>query len=108
MIQQVELDNVDFVSNDQLEEALSDTTATPEQVDEAVRINTEARLRALKLAFLVLAGVALLAIIPAGGLPGYTPGEISLAEPELQRRSGETRRWRPRHRAAAPTRQHRQ
>jgi MFS family permease len=82
LIQQVALDNVDFVSNDQLEAALSDTTATPEQVDEAVRINTEARLRALKLAFLVLAGVALLAIIPASGLPGYTPGDISLAEPE--------------------------
>lgn len=83
LIQQVDLDNVDFVSNDQLEEVLSSTTATPEQVTEAVRINENARLRALKISFLVLSGIALLAIIPASGLPAYRPGEVPSTEPDL-------------------------
>lgn len=81
--QQIDLDNVEFISNDQLEEALGETSATPEQIAEAVRINTDGRLRALKIAFLALAGVALLAIIPASGLPGYMPGEVPADEPEV-------------------------
>ena len=52
------------------------TTATPEQVEEAVRVNTEARLRALKIGLLIMAGVALLAIFPAGRLPDFVPGDI--------------------------------
>ena len=73
---EVNLDNINFVSNDQLDETLIATSATPEQVDEAVRINTDARLRSLKASFLVLAAVALLAIFPAQGLPSYRPGEV--------------------------------
>jgi MFS family permease len=73
---QLNLDSIDFISNDQLQTVLGNTTATPEQVAEAVRINESVRLRALKAAFLVLAGFALLAIFPAGGLPGYKPGEV--------------------------------
>jgi MFS family permease len=73
---QVPLDSINFVSNDQLLETLSETTATAEQVTEAVRINTEARLRALKASFLILAAIALLAIFPAGGLPNYSPDEV--------------------------------
>jgi len=73
---QVNLDNITFVSNDRLKETLSATTATPEQVDEAVRINTEARLRALKIGFLIMSGVALLALLPATMLPNYRRGEI--------------------------------
>ncbi|NWF82069.1 MAG: hypothetical protein HXY37_18795 [Chloroflexi bacterium] len=76
LLRQVNLDNVEFVSNDQLDEILAATTASPEQVAAAIAINEEARLRALKTSFLVLAGIAALAIIPAGGLPGYTPEEI--------------------------------
>jgi MFS family permease len=82
LIQQVDLDKVDFVRNDQLEGVLSAIPATPDQVAEAVRINTDARLRALKISFLVLAGLALLAVIPAGGLPGYLPGEVPETEAE--------------------------
>jgi hypothetical protein len=59
-----------------LEEVLARTTATTEQVDEAVAINQEARLRALRASFLILAGIALLAIFPASRLPDYRPGEI--------------------------------
>ena len=70
------LDNINFLRNAQLKERLQQTTATPEQVDEAVRINTESRLRALKIGFLVLSGLALLALIPCGWLPDYRPGEI--------------------------------
>ena len=43
---QVDLDNITFVSNDRLLSAMQRTTATPEQVAEAMRINIDARLRA--------------------------------------------------------------
>jgi hypothetical protein len=76
---QINLDNIDFVTNDQLQTVLGETTdATPEQVAETVRINTDARLRALKASFLILASFALLAIFPALGLPDYSPGEIPI------------------------------
>jgi len=73
---QVDLDSINFVSNDHLKGVLEQTTATPVQVEEAVRVNTEARLRALKIGLLIMAGLAFLTIIPAGGLPDYRPGEI--------------------------------
>ena len=73
---QVDLNNITFVSNDRLRSVMESTTATPQQVEEAVRVNTEARLRALKIGLLIMAGLALLAIIPAGRLPNYLPGEI--------------------------------
>ncbi|WP_426436885.1 MFS transporter [Bradyrhizobium genosp. P] len=73
---QVDLDNINFISNDRLQTVLSSTTATPAQVTEAVRINTEARLRALKIGLLIMAGLALLSIVPARRLPNYRPGEI--------------------------------
>ncbi|ARQ03110.1 MFS transporter [Pseudorhodoplanes sinuspersici] len=77
---QVDLDNINFISNDRLETILSGTTANHAQVAEAVRINTEARLRALKIGLLIMAGLALLSIIPAGRLPNYIPGEIPADE----------------------------
>ncbi|MET1051292.1 MAG: MFS transporter, partial [Mycetocola sp.] len=73
---QVNLDNVNFITNEQLDDVLADTTATPAQVDEAVRINEEARLRALNISLLGLAGIALLAIVPAGRMPGFRPDDI--------------------------------
>jgi MFS family permease len=76
LLAQVNLDNINFVSNDQLLETLSGAAATPEQVEEAVRINTEVRLQALKVAFLILAAIALLAVFPSYGLPNYVPQEI--------------------------------
>jgi len=74
---ELNFDRVDFVSNEQLKTALSQTTATPAQVDELVRINEEARLRSLRATFLLIAAVSLLAIFPAAGLPKYAPGELS-------------------------------
>jgi len=75
--QQIDLDNVSFVTNDQLQSTLESTGAAREQVDEAVRINTEARLLSLKVSFFALAGLALLAYFPAGGLPGYVHPKLS-------------------------------
>lgn len=69
-------DRIDFVSNDQLKDVLATTALTPEQVDEAVRINEDARLRALRSSFVLLAIICLLAIFPAAGLPKYTPKEV--------------------------------
>lgn len=73
---QVDLDRVNFISNDRLHEALEQTDATPAQVDAAVALNEEARLSALKLGLLILAGVSALAIVPASRLPNFRPGEI--------------------------------
>lgn len=83
---QVNLDNVNFVSNDQLDEVLAQTTATPEQVAEAVRINETARLRSLRASFLILSALALLAIFPAMGLPDYSPGDDPPPPPETKAR----------------------
>jgi len=86
---QIDLDSINFVSNDRLLGIMQRTTATPEQVSEAVRVNTDARLSALRLGLLLMAGLALLAIIPAGRLPGYRPGEIPVNPPPLPQRARE-------------------
>ncbi len=83
---QVDLDSINFVSNDRLQTMLAKTTASPAQVAEAVRVNTEARLRALKIGLLIMAGVAMLAIFPAGQLPNYIPGEIPNPSPTGRRK----------------------
>jgi hypothetical protein len=73
---QVDLDDVTFVSNDRLLGMMERTTATPDQVVEAVRINTEARLRSLKICFALVAVLALLAIFPACRLSDYVVGVV--------------------------------
>ena len=73
---QINLDNINFTSNDRLQSVMESTTASPAQIAEAVRVNTDARLRALKIGLLIMAGIAMLAIIPAGQLPNFIPGEI--------------------------------
>ncbi|GAA1937655.1 MFS transporter [Agromyces allii] len=76
LIAQVDLDEVNFVSNDDLRAVLEQTTATPAQVDAAVTLNEEERLHTLKLGFLILAGLSAIAAIPASRLPRYRPEEI--------------------------------
>ncbi|MBK7676067.1 MAG: MFS transporter [Candidatus Accumulibacter sp.] len=79
---QIDLDNnITFVSNERLLTALESTNVSPEQIKEAVRINEEARLRALKIGLLIMAALSLLAIFPAGRLPNYKPGEIPANPP---------------------------
>ncbi len=73
---QVDLDNVNFISNEDLRDALAQTTADAQQIDAAVSLNEEQRLRTLKLGFLMLAGISALAALPASRLPRYRPEEI--------------------------------
>lgn len=73
---EVNLSNLNFFSDSQLKERLSSTSATPDQMAEALRINAEARTRALKTGFLVLSGSAILALFPCRWLPPYRPDEI--------------------------------
>jgi hypothetical protein len=77
---EVSLDSLDFLSNKQLEETLSLTSATPEQIETAIDINEDARLRALKASFFILAAIAVLAIFPATGLPNYIAKELDAEE----------------------------
>lgn len=72
----VDLDNVNFVSNERLRTVLETGGAPAAVVAEAVEVNSEARLRALKVGLLIMACVALLALLPASRLPPYTPGQI--------------------------------
>jgi predicted MFS family arabinose efflux permease len=91
VVTQIDLDSINFVSNDRLLSIMERTGAAPEQVAEAVRVNTEARLQALKIGLLIMAIVAALAIIPASRLPAYRPGEIpdGLRAPPPGRREDE-------------------
>lgn len=73
---EMNLDSVPFISNGELRERLGRTVATPNQVAEAVRVNTEARLLALKISFFALAGISLMAFFPAGGLPGKVRSDV--------------------------------
>ncbi len=77
---------INFLSNERLEQRLKSTTATPEQVTEVIRINEEARLGALKIAFFALGSLALLAIFRCGRLPNYKPGEVPADLPPRSRK----------------------
>ena len=91
VIGQIDLESINFVSNDRLLAVMERTGAPPEVVAEAVRVNTEARLTALKIGLLIMAAVAALAMVPASRLPGYLPGEIpdGPARPRPARREEE-------------------
>lgn len=73
---QVNLDNIDFLTNPALEAVLEGTSASPEQAAAAIALNEESRLRALQISLLALAAIAVAAIVPAGRMPGFTPGDI--------------------------------
>jgi MFS family permease len=76
LVSAINLNNVDFVSNDRLEETLTELGASPEDVTEARRLNEAARLSALKVSFLILAALALLALVPSWLLPSRKLDEI--------------------------------
>lgn len=80
---QIDLNNIKFVSNDRLRTALGRISATEEEAQAAVSINTRARLLSLKLTFFALGGLSLLAFFPAGALPRYVPEELPRAQPAL-------------------------
>lgn len=88
LIEQVNFDNVDFITNDQLDAFLVTTTATPEEKTQALDIFAEARLHSLKITLLLLAGLALLAIIPAGRMPRFQKGDLPVGYPEEAKPGG--------------------
>jgi predicted MFS family arabinose efflux permease len=86
---QVDLDNnINFVSNDRLAAFLETTDATPAEVEQAMQINSDSRLRALKIGLLIMSLLSLLAIFPASRLPNHKPGEIP-SNPPLPKPSRE-------------------
>ncbi|TIC84011.1 MFS transporter [Nocardioides sp. GY 10127] len=73
---QAELDSVGFISNDHLRDALADSGVEGTDADALVEATTTARLDALRIGLLVLAGLSAIAILPASRLPRYRPEEI--------------------------------
>lgn len=60
----LDLNRVAFISNDRLQQALEQSALTPERIANAIQINTDARLFALKLSFFGLAGLTFLGFLP--------------------------------------------
>jgi len=60
----LDLSRVAFISNDRLQQALEQSPLTPEHIENAVQINTHARLLALKLSFFALAGLTFVGFLP--------------------------------------------
>ena len=77
------MDKVDFIPNSRLDDVLAQTTATPEEIDAAVELYEDARLRSLRTTMMLLAVLALLAVIPAGKLPGPRDPEDELSVEHL-------------------------
>lgn len=75
LISQVNFTEADFLTDDQLAAVLADRATGPE-LDLAIVINAEARLRALQISLLGLAALSLLAIVPAGRMPGRRSGDL--------------------------------
>ena len=86
---QVDLDNINFVSNDRLLARWSAPRRAGAGRRRRSASTTEARLRALKIGLLLVAALSLLAIFPASRLPSYKPGEIPsnppLPKPQAKR-----------------------
>jgi MFS family permease len=76
LISEVNINEADFLTNAQLEAVLAETSATEAEAAAAIEINEEARLLSLKISLLGLAGLALLAIVPATRMPGRIAGEL--------------------------------
>jgi hypothetical protein len=75
----LDLTHVRFLSNDRLVAFLDDAAFDAEQIEEALRINTNARLAALRTSLAVLAVLALFGMFPAAKLPRYGAGDVPSA-----------------------------
>lgn len=60
----LDLNRVAFISNDRLQQVLEQSPLTPEHIANAIQINTDARLFALKLSFFALAGITFVGFLP--------------------------------------------
>lgn len=76
LVSQVNINNADFFTNEQLYAVLEKTTASEAEVAAATAVNEEARLRALQISILGLAAIALLAIAPASRMPKFRKGGL--------------------------------
>lgn len=76
LISEVNFDDADFLTNEQLEQVLAGTSASEAEAAAAIEINEDARLRALQISLLGLALLSLLAIVPAMRMPNYREGEL--------------------------------
>lgn len=80
---QVNLDNINFLTNDQLEAVVARTDATAVQKAAAITIFEDNRLNALRATMLILALLALLAVVPAGRMPDFrTDGDLPVGYPD--------------------------
>lgn len=65
---------VPFISDTQLEDALKDTSVPETQAEAVVSLNSESRLKALRVAFALAALLAIVALFFTGGLPRIPVG----------------------------------
>ena len=76
LISEVNFDDANFLTNEQLLVVLDRTGASDVEVVAALAINADARLRALQLSLLALAAISLLAIVPATRMPQFRAGDL--------------------------------
>lgn len=82
IMEQVNFDNTNFITSDQLAGVLEERGATAEEIDAAVEIYEDARLRALRTTLMFLALMALLALVPAGKMPDFREPDLTVEDEE--------------------------
>lgn len=82
LVEQVNFDNTNFITSDQLVVVLEERGATPAEVDQAVEIYEDARLRSLRTTLMFLAALALLALVPAGKMPDFREPDLTEEDEE--------------------------
>jgi MFS family permease len=82
IIEQVNFDNTNFITTDQLVGVLEERGATPAEAEAAVEIYEDARLRSLRTTLMFLAALALLALVPAGKMPDFREPDLTEEDEE--------------------------
>lgn len=82
IMEQVNFDNTNFITTDQLAGVLEERGATAAEIDAAVEIYEDARLRALRTTLMFLAVLALLALVPAGKMPDFREPDLTVEDEE--------------------------
>ena len=82
LIEQVNFDNTNFVTSDQLVVLLEERGATPAEAEAALEIYEDARLRSLRTTLMFLALLSLLALVPAGKMPDFREPDLSVEDEE--------------------------
>jgi MFS family permease len=82
LTEQVNFDNTNFVTSDQLVVLLEERGATPAEAEAALEIYEDARLRSLRTTLMFLALLALLALVPAGKMPDFREPDLSVEDEE--------------------------